>query len=86
TQPEFEDFCRLTLQLVAALQNIAPELMAEERIACEQETPHIWVEVEGWPTRHTLRFIVLQGRGAEGEWPETATAELIQAIPALQLF
>lgn len=86
TQPEFEDFCRLSLQLAETLQAMAAELMAEERITCEQETDHIWVEVEGFPDRYELRFILLQGRGAEGAWPDTGVAELIQAIPAIALF
>ncbi|MEM7648510.1 MAG: DUF1818 family protein, partial [Cyanobacteria bacterium P01_A01_bin.70] len=49
TQPEFADFCRLSLQLTETLQVMASELMAEERITCEQETTHIWLEVEGFP-------------------------------------
>ena len=86
TQPEFADFCRITLQLVETLQIMASELMAEERITCEQETAHIWVEVEGFPSQYSLRFILLQGRQAEGAWPATATSTLLQTIPALTLF
>ncbi|MEO1093773.1 MAG: DUF1818 family protein [Cyanobacteria bacterium J06638_28] len=86
TAGEFEDFRRLTLQLVGILQDMATELMDEERLACEQETPNIWVEVEGYPRTYELRFILLSGRKAEGGWPATATAELVQAIPAMTLF
>lgn len=86
TQPEFEDFCRLTLQLAATLQSLSAELMDEERVTCEQETDHIWLEVEGFPHCFSLRFLLLEGRGAEGAWPESAVAEVIQAIPALQVF
>lgn len=86
TQAEFIDFCRLVLQLQKTLQVMAAELMDEERITCEQETPNIWVEVEGFPTRYNLRFILLTGRGAEGAWPAERTAELVQAIPAIALF
>lgn len=86
TEAEFADFCRLALQLAATLRSLAAELMAEERIACEQETPQIWLEVEGFPAQFSLRFILLQGRQSEGGWPAPVTAELIDAIPALTLF
>ena len=86
TQLEFADFCRLTLQLAETLKTMSAELMDEERIACEQETEHIWIEIEGFPHRYGLRFILLQGRGVEGAWPESVTLELIQAIPAVTLF
>lgn len=86
TGEEFEDFCRLTLQLADTLQAMAGELMDEERITCEQETDRIWVEVDGYPTQYSLRFILLTGREAEGGWPATVTAEFVQIIPALTLF
>lgn len=86
TEVEFADFCRLALQLAETLRAIAAELMDEERIACEQETPQIWLEAEGFPEQFTLRMILLQGRQAEGAWSAIATAELIQAIPAIGLF
>ena len=86
TQPEFEDFCRLSLQLTQTLQDLAAELMDEERIACEQDTPYIWVEVEGFPDQYSLRFILLQGRGAEGDWPDFAAQAVVKAIPAIGLF
>jgi hypothetical protein len=86
TEAEFADFCRLATQLATTLEAMAPELMDAERIACEQETDQIWVEVEGFPTAFTLRFILLSGRQVEGEWPAPVTPELLQAIPALTLF
>ncbi|RZM79635.1 DUF1818 family protein [Leptolyngbya iicbica] len=86
TEAEFADFCRLTLQLADTVRSLANELMDEERICCEQETAHIWLEVEGLPTAFDLRFILLAGRRAEGGWTATATANIIQAIPALTLF
>lgn len=85
TQPEFADFCRLSLQLTETLQVMASELMAEERITCEQETTHIWLEVEGFPNQYSLRFILLQGRQVEGAWPAAVTSALVQTIPALTL-
>jgi hypothetical protein len=86
TQSEFEDFYRLTLQLVNTLQAMATELMAEERIACELETSQIWTEAEGFASSYSLRFILLNGRRAEGAWPPDAVAELVQVIPSLTLF
>lgn len=86
TEAEFADFCRLALHLAETLRSLAAELMDEERIACEQETSAIWMEAEGFPAHFSLRFILLQGRQAEGGWDATATAELIAAIPALTLF
>ncbi|NJL88261.1 MAG: DUF1818 family protein [Leptolyngbyaceae cyanobacterium SM1_1_3] len=86
TEPELNDFCRLTLQLAATLQQMAGELMAQERITCEAESELIWLEVEGYPQSYSLRFILLLGRGAEGFWPAIATAEVIRAIPGLRLF
>jgi hypothetical protein len=86
TQAEFADFCRLATQLADTLEAMTSELMDEERIACEQETDQIWVEVEGFPGHFTLRFMVLSGRQVEGAWPPTATRELLQAIPALTVF
>ncbi|MDB9529117.1 DUF1818 family protein [Oscillatoria sp. CS-180] len=83
TQPEFQDFCRLTQQLAKTVQAIAAELMDEERITCEQETDHIWVEVEGLPADYSLRFILLQGRNVEGAWPNCVIPELMQAVASV---
>lgn len=83
TQAEFEDFCRLTQQLVQTLKTIASELMDGERIACEQETDRIWIELEGLPGSYSLRFILLQGRGAEGTWSAATTSDVMQAIPSM---
>lgn len=86
TGDEFEDFCRITLQLATTLQAMAAELMDEERISCQQESDRIWIEVEGYPHQFSLRFILLTGRQAEGEWPAAVTAELINTLPAVKLF
>lgn len=80
TADEFQDFCRLTRQLVETLAAIAPELMAEERIACELETERLWVEMEGDPKSYELRFIVLTGRRVEGAWPPSAAIAVVGAI------
>ncbi|MBW4419990.1 MAG: DUF1818 family protein [Myxacorys californica WJT36-NPBG1] len=86
TEAEFNDFCRLAEQLSQTLQQIANELMDEEKIACELESSLVWLEVEGYPTSYTLRLIVLSGRRAEGFWSATAAPELLQAIQTLSVF
>jgi hypothetical protein len=86
TAPEFQDFCRLAVQLSCGLGTMAAELMDEERIACEQETPLLWIEVEGYPTAYGLRFILLTGRQGEGAWPPDCVPHLLEAIATLGLF
>ena len=80
TAAEFNDFCRCTRQLHETMQSMASSLMAEETLTCEQETSTIWLEVEGFPTAFSLRFILLSGRKGEGEWPPEAASELINAL------
>jgi len=83
TAQEFDDFCRIAQQLHRTMVEMAPQLMEEERLSCEQETESIWLEVEGFATRHDLRFILLTGRKAEGAWPEIVVDELLGAIAQL---
>jgi len=45
---------------------MATELMDEERAA-------------GFPDNYSLRFILYQGRGCEGNWSATALPELLAA-------
>ncbi|MBD0267429.1 MAG: DUF1818 family protein [Cyanobacteria bacterium Co-bin8] len=86
TRSEFQDFCALVQQLSQAMSQISSELMESERIAMEAETEHIWLEVEGFPHHFSLHIIVQTGRRCEGNWPEDAVTELLQAIPQLTLF
>ncbi len=65
---------------------MATELMAEERITCEAESAHLWLEVEGYPQSYGLRLILLTGRRGEGTWFPAAVPGLLQAIPSLQVF
>lgn len=80
TETEFHDFCRLLLQLDRTMQEMAAELVSEERIACEAESDQVWLEVEGYPHAFSLRLIVQTGRGAEGNWSESALPELIAVV------
>ena len=81
---EFEDFCRLFLQLAETMAVMAQELMDEERIACELECDRIWLEVEGFPDAYSLRLIVQTGRRCEGNWNEAAVKELLLAVKQIE--
>ncbi len=80
TAAEFYDFCRVARQLASTMQSMANQLMAEERLTCEQETATLWMEAEGFAAEYSLRFILLSGRGAEGEWPAQVLPMLLQAL------
>lgn len=86
TAAEFNDFCRLAQQIAATMVTMAAELMDDERLTCELETEHIWVESDGYPHAYSLRFILLTGRRGEGGWPVAAIPELLQAIAYLKVF
>jgi hypothetical protein len=80
TEGEFKDFCRFFLQLAATIQEMDQELMQTERIACEQESEHLWLEVEGFPAAYSLRLILQGGRRCEGNWGEAIVPHLLQAV------
>lgn len=86
TTLEFQDFCRLLIQLDENLQAIAEQLMAEEKIICAVESDLVWLEAEGEGDRYSLRLILNQGRGCEGNWPETVVSELVTAIAFFSVF
>ncbi|AFZ44241.1 protein of unknown function DUF1818 [Halothece sp. PCC 7418] len=80
TATEFQEFCRLLLQLATTMEEMAQELVDEERIACEAESDELWLEVEGYPHAFSLRLIVQTGRCGEGNWSASAVSELITAV------
>lgn len=86
TEAEFNDFCRLLGQLAATMEQMASELMDEERIACEAESDYLWMEVEGYPHAYSLRLILYQGRCCEGNWSKFALPELIRAVQTFKVF
>jgi hypothetical protein len=86
TEAELKDFCQLALQLSETMQQMQAELMDQERISCEAETALVWLEVEGLPAAYQLRFILLTGRRAEGEWPAAAVPGLLAAAQTLTVF
>ena len=86
TQAEFEDFRRLTQELRQTVVAIAPELMAEERISCELESDRLWLEIEGYAQAYELRFILHQGRRAEGRWAASVLPEFFVALDQFHHF
>lgn len=83
TQAEFEDFCRLALQLAATMESMQAELMDEEAIALEAESGLLWLEVEGFPSAYGLRLMLSLGRRAEAAWAAAAVPGLLGAIRGL---
>lgn len=86
TEPELNDFCRLSQQLQDTMAQIAEELMAEETIACEAESDRLWLEVRGYPQAYGLQLMLLTGRRAEGSWPAAVVPELLQAAQTIGVF
>lgn len=86
TEAELSDFCRLAAQLADTIAEISSELMDEETIACEVESPLLWLEAEGYPRSYALHLILLTGRRSEGRWDAAAVPELLQATRSLQVF
>jgi hypothetical protein len=74
---------RGALQLSAELAAIADQLMAEEAITLEFERGPLWLELEGYPGRCALRFVLQAGeggRGVEAGWSAAATAPFLAAL------
>lgn len=86
TRAEFSAFQRLAVEISATMQAIASELMDDERVTCEAEADHLWVEAEGFPGAYGIRFILKSGRQCEGEWDVEATQQMLQAIFHLTVF
>lgn len=86
TEAELQDFCRLSGQLVETVNQLASELMDEEKIACQAESDLIWMEVEGYAHAYSLRMILNTGRRAEMSWAEAAVPGLVQAAQMLAVF
>lgn len=85
TQTEFDDFQRLSRELRQTVTAIAPQLMAEEMISCEVESEGLWMEIEGDVRAYELRFILRQGRRAEGQWAAVVVAEFFIALDQITL-
>lgn len=86
TEVEMDDFCRLLKQLAETMEQMAGELMDEEKITLEVESNLVWMEVEGYPQSYSLRFILNSGRSVEGYWDIEAIPGLLQNIEILKVF
>jgi hypothetical protein len=86
TAAELADFCRLLGQLVANMRSIQSELMDEESIACEAESELVWLQVDGIPSKYSLRLILNTGRSCEGNWAAEAVPDLVVAVDSLKFF
>lgn len=86
TAAELDDFCRLVVQLTNSISQIAAELMSDEKISCEVESPLLWLEAEGYAHAYSLRMLLLTGRRGEGAWAEAAVGGLVQAAQTLKVF
>lgn len=85
TQDEFEDLRRLGQQLAQTMASMGTELMPDERITCEQETAHLWIEAEGFYHSYSLRFILLHGRGGEGTWPNAVVPAVLDGLARINV-
>ena len=86
TEAEFNQFCSLAQQLANTMAHMSNQLMESEKIACEAESDLIWMEADGYADAFVLRFILLSGRRAEGEWPERVVSQFLQALSSLNVF
>ena len=86
TAAELDDFCQLLEKLATTMEQMAGELMDEERIACEAESDRMWMEVEGFPHAYSLQVILKTGRRCEGYWEPEALTHLLAAARSLSVF
>lgn len=84
TQAEFDDFCRLALQLAETIEALRAELMPEEGLSCELESARVWLAAEGSADAYALHLMLLSGRRGEGSWSATAVPHLLQAVRSLR--
>ena len=83
TEAELEDFYRLLKQLVETMAAMSAELMDEEKISCEAETDLLWLEVEGYYDRYSLRLILNCDRRCEGSWKTGIAPQIIEGFNSL---
>lgn len=86
TQVELNDFSRLLTQLADTMQELAAQLMDEEKITCEAESDLLWMEVSGYPHKYNLRCVFHKGRRAECEWEPGSVFGLLQGMRMLDVF
>ena len=91
---EAQVFQGAVANLVQQQAGLVDQLMAEEALSLELETPlaggqgHLWLTLEGDRSQWSLGFVLTPEpglRGLEGHWEAGATAALTAALGALRL-
>ena len=91
---EAQVFQGAVAKLVQQQAGLVDQLMAEEALSLELETPlagghgHLWLTLEGDRTQWSLGFVLTPEpglRGLEGHWEAGATAAFTAALGALSL-
>jgi hypothetical protein len=77
---EFQDFCRLSLQLTETMAAMQSELSEAETLTCSAQTDDIHIEASGLGNHFTIHLQLLNGRRGEGIWSNQAIAELLEAV------
>lgn len=83
TAAELNDFYRLLKQLVETMNQMAAELMDSEKISCEAESNLLWMEVEGYCDRYSLRFLLNCDRRCEGNWAVGIAPQILEGFNSL---
>ena len=83
TETELNDFYRLLQQLVETMKTMSAELMEGEKIACEAESDLLWMEVEGYCDRYSLRLILNCDRRCEGNWQSGIAPQILAGFNSL---
>jgi hypothetical protein len=79
-QQEFEDFCRLSMQLTETMVSMQAELSEEESLTCSAQTEDIYLEASGFADNFTIHLQLLNGRRGEGIWTSSAIAHILEAV------
>jgi hypothetical protein len=79
---EFEDFKRLSRQLIETIAATQSELSDQENLTCSAQTEDIYLEASGVDDNFTIHLRLLNGRRAEGIWTSKAISQLLTAIDA----
>ena len=79
-QQEFQNFCRISIQLTETMAAMQSELSEEETLTCSAQTDDIYMEASGLGDHFTIHLQLLNGRRGEGIWSNQAISELLEAV------
>lgn len=80
SQQEFQDFCRLSIQLIETMSAMQAELSEEETLTCSAQSENIYIEAFGFANNFTIHLQLLKGRRGEGIWSNQAIAQILEAV------